>query len=89
MEGLRIQLRNRGIAVTTVCPGFVRTSMTSGHRFHMPWLMEPEEAARRIVAALHRQVKVFNFPWPMTLAARVTALLPDWLIARLMPHEPS
>jgi NAD(P)-dependent dehydrogenase (short-subunit alcohol dehydrogenase family) len=28
MEGLRIQLRGKGVAVTTICPGFVRTPMT-------------------------------------------------------------
>ena len=28
MEGLRIQLRHRGLAVTTICPGFVATPMT-------------------------------------------------------------
>jgi short-subunit dehydrogenase len=85
MEALRIQLRHSGIAVTTICPGFVRTSMTSENQFHMPWLLEPEEAARRIVAALDRRVKVFNFPWQMALVAKVAALFPDWLIARLMP----
>src|SRR5579859_1828197 len=28
LEGLRIQLRDKGIAVTTICPGFVKTPMT-------------------------------------------------------------
>src|SRR5262249_12205379 len=27
LDGLRIQLRDRGIAVTTICPGFVKTPM--------------------------------------------------------------
>ena len=50
LEGLRIQFRGRGIAVTTVCPGFVRTPMTAVNRFKkMPWLMDADEAARRIV----------------------------------------
>src|SRR5262249_60013547 len=31
MEGLRIQLRDRGIAVSTLCPGFVTTPMTAAH----------------------------------------------------------
>jgi short-subunit dehydrogenase len=53
LEGLRIQLNSRGIAVTTICPGFIRTPMTAQNPFHMPWLMEPDEAARRIARALH------------------------------------
>jgi short-subunit dehydrogenase len=84
LEGLRIQLRSHGIAVTTICPGFVRTPMTSVNDFHMPWLLEPDEAARKIVAALSRRVKVFNFPWQTTLLMKLVAWLPDWAIARTM-----
>lgn len=84
LESLRIQLHGRGITVTTICPGFVRTPMTSVNDFHMPWLLEPEEAARRIVAALHRRVKVFNFPWQTTLLMYLARWLPDRLIARVM-----
>ena len=41
MEGLRIQLRGRGIAVTTICPGFVRTPMTE-HRIKNPQRRQEE-----------------------------------------------
>ena len=37
-----------------------------------------------IVRALHRQRKVYNFPWQMALLMRVTRWLPDWLLARVM-----
>jgi short-subunit dehydrogenase len=84
LEGLRIQLRGRGIAVTTICPGFVLTPMTEINDFHMPWLLQPDEAARRILRALHRRKKVYNFPWQMSLLMKVTAWLPDWVIARNM-----
>jgi short-subunit dehydrogenase len=84
MEGLRIQLRDRGIAVTTICPGFVKTPMTEVNSFKMPWLLEPDEAARRIVRALRRRLKVYNFPWQMALLMKVTAWLPDWVLARAM-----
>jgi short-subunit dehydrogenase len=84
MEGLRIQLRNRGIAVTTICPGFVRTPMTEINQFKMPWLLEADEAARRIVRALRKKRKVFNFPWQMALVMWITRWLPDWVLARSM-----
>ena len=54
MEGLRVQARGRGIAVTTVCPGFVHTPMTSPNTFAMPFVLEADEAAARIVRALRR-----------------------------------
>src|SRR5205807_1958438 len=70
MEGLRIQLRDKGIAVTTICPGFVKTPMTEVNKFHMPFLLEAEEAARRMVRALGKKKKVYNFPWQMSLLMR-------------------
>jgi short-subunit dehydrogenase len=84
LEGLRIQLRGNGIAVTTICPGFIKTPMTEVNNFKMPWLMEADEAARRIVRALRRRRKVFNFPWQMTLLMKLTRWLPDWILARGM-----
>jgi short-subunit dehydrogenase len=84
MEGLRIQLRDRGIAVTTICPGFVSTPMTEVNQFKMPFLLTADEAARRIVGALRRRKKVFNFPWQTALMMKATTWLPDWVIARTM-----
>jgi short-subunit dehydrogenase len=84
MEGLRIQLRDTGIAVTTICPGFVLTPMTEVNQFKMPFLLTADEAARRMVGALRRRKKVSNFPWQMALMMKVTAWLPDWVIARAM-----
>jgi len=84
MDGLRIHLRGRGIAVTTLCPGFVRTPMTAPNKFHMPWLLEADEAARRMLRALARRRKVYNFPWQTALLMKATRWLPDWLMARTM-----
>jgi short-subunit dehydrogenase len=84
MEGLRIHLRGRGIAVTILCPGFVKTPMTDVNQFHMPWLVQADEAARRMVRALRRRRKVYNFPWQTTLLMKVTRWLPDWVLARGM-----
>ncbi|MCI0463454.1 MAG: SDR family NAD(P)-dependent oxidoreductase [Gemmataceae bacterium] len=84
LEGLRIQLRSRNVPVTTICPGFVRTPMTDVFPFKPPWLMEVDEAARRIVKALARRRKVYNFPWQTALLMKMTRWLPDWLIGRVL-----
>jgi short-subunit dehydrogenase len=84
LEGLRIQLRGKGIAVTTICPGFVKTPMTAVNDFSMPFVLEADEAARRIVSALQRKVKVFNFPWQTAFLMRLTRWAPDWVMARVM-----
>jgi len=84
MEGLRIELRRRGIAVTTICPGFVKTPMTDVNPFPMPWLMDADRAARLMARAIRRKKKVYNFPWQTTLLMKITRWMPDWLVARVM-----
>ncbi|MGL4551640.1 MAG: SDR family NAD(P)-dependent oxidoreductase [Gemmataceae bacterium] len=84
MEGFRIQLRPRGVRVTTVCPGFVATPMTAKNRFKMPMLMGADEAARRIVRALRGKPAVFDFPTPMRWLMELTRWLPDWAVRRGM-----
>ncbi len=95
MEGLRIELASRGIAVTTICPGFIKTAMTDVNTFHMPGLMGADKAARLIVRALARKRKVYNFPLRMTLLIKFASWLPDWMLARGVknytgnrPHSP-
>src|SRR5580704_924804 len=91
-EGLRIELRNRGVAVTCVCPGFVKTEMTAGQTHPMPLLMEGDAAAQRIIRALRRRPVVYNFPLRMSLMMKVVRWLPDWILARMAAadqHHPT
>lgn len=81
MDGLRIELRTRGVHVTTICPGFIETPMTAANAFDMPWLLKPDVAAEKIVRALERKKKVFNFPWQLTLLIKFATWMPDWVIA--------
>lgn len=84
LDGLRVQLRGRGVDVSTICPGFVATPMTAVNQFKMPFLLTAEEAARRIHRALKARKKVFNFPWPMYRLLRLARWVPDWALARIM-----
>jgi short-subunit dehydrogenase len=84
LDGLRVHLRGRGVKVTTLCPGFVRTPMTAVNDFHMLWLLEADEAARRMVRALRRGCKVYRFPWQTSLLIRLAGWLPDWALRRVM-----
>jgi short-subunit dehydrogenase len=84
MDGLRVQLRGRGVAVTTLCPGFVRTPMTAANEFSMPFVLEADEAARRMLRAIRRRRKVYNFPWPTWLLMQLSRLAPDWALAWVM-----
>lgn len=85
MESLRIALRGRGVAVTTVCPGFVQTEMTPMDAAFMPFLMSADAAAVRIARAIvRRRGGVVRFPWPMAVLTDLIARLPDALVARMV-----
>jgi short-subunit dehydrogenase len=76
LEGMRAALARHRIRVTTVCPGFVRTPMTEANTFPMPFLIEPEAAARSIANGLQRRQMEIVFPLPMALAMKVARILP-------------
>jgi short-subunit dehydrogenase len=89
MEGLRIALRPKGVVVTTVCPGFVKTPMTKMNSAAMPFSMSADAAARRIAGLIaRRRGGVDRFPLPMVLLISLIARLPDSIVARLVRAEP-
>jgi short-subunit dehydrogenase len=88
MEGLRIALRSKGVAVTTVCPGFVDTAMTPMNSA-TPFQMSADAAARRIARLITgRRRGLVRFPLSMSLLISLIARLPDALVARLLPIDP-
>jgi short-subunit dehydrogenase len=86
LAALRPALRRRGVAVTTVQAGFIRTPMTAGVAFPMPWILEVDRAAELIVRGIHRRKAVIRFPWPLGLAIDIMNLMPrplrEWLLVR-------
>jgi short-subunit dehydrogenase len=86
LDALRVELRPCGIAVTTLCPGWVRTPMTEKVPVPESDKMEVEDAARRIVAALAARKSFIAFPATQANRLRLLRFLPrrlaDWLIAR-------
>ena len=84
MASLRIELRHHNVAVTTLCPGFVKTPMTDKNAHSMPFLMELDVAARLMHRAIRRQRRHYAFPWQLATFARIGRLLPhrtyDWML---------
>ena len=74
----------QGIALTSVCPGYIRTGMTAGNSFPMPGLMDAERAARIILRGVAVGRVRVAFPWWMAAAARFADLLPPRLLAALV-----
>jgi short-subunit dehydrogenase len=76
LECLRLELQGTGVHATAVHPGFVKTAMTAKRRGTMPFLMETDAAAERILAALPLGPATVDFPWQLATAARLGAALP-------------
>lgn len=83
LESLRIDLRPRGIAVTLICPGFVRTRPTSKTR-RKPFQVDIEEATRVMYSAIVARKRYCAFPAPLVLAAALGRNLPASLYDRLL-----
>ncbi len=78
LESLRNELRPKGIAVSAISPGFVRSEMTDkdgGEK--LPFMIEADDAARRILTGMAKKQRDIAFPFPTATAMRLAKLLPD------------
>jgi NAD(P)-dependent dehydrogenase (short-subunit alcohol dehydrogenase family) len=95
LESLRVELTRTGVAVVTICPGYIATPMTEKNPYAMPFLLDADAAARLIARAIARRRRYYVLPWQMALAGRVLRALPrplyDALFARAprKPRQPS
>jgi hypothetical protein len=60
-----------------ICPGFVATEATSVNDFEMPFLMQPDTAAKRIVDGLGKPGFEIAFPTRFELILKTLGLLPN------------
>jgi len=79
LESLRVELHGSGVAVVTVCPGYIDTPMTRGNAYRMPFLLAPDEAARRIARVIEARRSFAVVPWQMAIVGYVLRRLPNWL----------
>ena len=91
LEGLRPALRRRGVTITTVCPGMVRTALTERTPFRKPIpMMEPAQAGRHIARAALRRPRNCVFPLSTALGMTFLKLVPDrvfdWMMDRAGPE---
>ena len=88
LESLRVELHGSGISVVTICPGYIRTPMTAANRYRMPFLIDADDAARRMARLIAAKRRFAVVPWPMALVSVVLRRLPRWLFDRLFAHAP-
>ena len=76
LESLRVHIARTGVHVTTICPGFVRTDLTAGNPFPMPFIIDAGQAARSICDGLERDRTEIIFPTRMALLMKTARLVP-------------
>lgn len=82
-ESMRADLWQTGVLVQMINPGFVKTRLTDKNDYKMPFIMEPEYAAREFVEHMGTDHFKKNYPTLFSSAIRFTQFLPDWLYFRL------
>ena len=75
-ETLYLDLTDRGIGVSLICPGFVQTSLTAQNQFDMPALITPEQAAHEILQGWRSGEFEIHFPKRFTRTMKALRLLP-------------
>jgi NAD(P)-dependent dehydrogenase (short-subunit alcohol dehydrogenase family) len=86
VESLRVEYAPE-IDVRLISPGFVNTRLTEKNDFDMPFVMEPDAAARRIADGLAGTAFETHFPrrltWGLKLLQRLPYRLSLWLTGRM------
>lgn len=84
LEALRVEMHGSGVKVINIRPGFVATPMTAVNPYPMPFILQPDEAARRFARAIKWGRAVATIPWQMACVAQLMKVLPCWLYDRIM-----
>jgi short-subunit dehydrogenase len=87
-ESLRGELRSSGVAVVTICPGYVDTPLTRHNQYSMPFLMPVDSFAQHAFNAIIAGSSYRVIPWQMAGVAKMLRLLPNWLFDKAFSGRP-
>ena len=76
-ESLRGELRDSGVKVVTICPGYIDTPLTQKNSYSMPFLMKADAFASQAFAAIESGSSYRVIPWQMGVVAKLLRLLPN------------
>ena len=78
-DGMRVELREHGIRLVTIEPGYVLTPMTEKFGA-LPFLMQADEAARLIIKRIEEGDRVIRFPLAASIVMKLMRILPVSLL---------
>lgn len=82
-ESVRLDVQHKGVNVTIIQPGFIKTPLTSGREAKMPFLMELEDAVPHFLRAIEKRKKFAAFPWQLATLVRAGKIFPAWLYDKI------
>ena len=82
-ESVRLDVAHKGVDVTIIQPGFIKTPLTSGRAHKMPFLMELDDAIPYFIRAIEKKKKFAAFPWQIATLVRAARVFPAWLYDRI------
>jgi len=82
-ESMYYDLRKTGVDVQLVNAGYIRTRLSDKNTIPMPFIMEPEAAADRMLAHMRSPRFSTSFPTVFSWLFRISRFLPQWLYFRL------
>ena len=88
LESLRVELKDSGVRVVTICPGYIATPMTAKNPYPMPFIMSAERAATKIAAIVEAGKTFAVIPWQMAIVARLLRVLPNCVFDRAFDGVP-
>ncbi len=85
-EALSVELWPRGIAVTSIHPGFIDTPIhgPDGAKHPTPFMISTDKAVQIIANGLERRRRFINFPFPMAAFMQFVRLIPSFIFEPLM-----
>lgn len=86
-ESLRADLAPAGITVQWISPGFVTTDLTAENRFPMPFMIEPDAAAKAIADGIESGRAEIVFPLPMAIGMKLLNLVPHGLWTQIWKRQ--
>lgn len=82
-ESVRLDVQHKGVAVTIIQPGFIKTPLTSGREAKMPFLMELDDSIPHFLRAIEMKKKFAAFPWQLATFVRLGRIFPAWLYDKI------
>ena len=88
LEGVRVENKAKGIVVTTICPGFIKTPMVTDKYIPkgtpLPFIMDVEKSTKKIIKVIEHKRSQHTYPLPIALLGKIGLIIPNSMYDKLI-----